>query len=275
MMKMSRSARKLSKTGLYHIIFKGIGSQNIFEEPSDYEKLKEIIMRVKYEMQFNLYAYCMMTNHVHLFIKEQNAGEISKIMTKILSHYATWFNRKYQRIGALFANRYNSEPVEDERYYLSLIRYIHQNPVKAHMVDNPGSYPYSSYNDYAKNISDITDIDFLLDMLNNDRKKAINEFIELNTVSDGETYEITDSRKTSPANIRRIIMSMIDGKEIETIKRMEKETRNQLIKILVNEKGISKSALERATGISRGTIIKICKEDDKLSQKNMVPQFLD
>jgi len=272
---MSRSARKLSKTGLYHIIFKGIGSQNIFEEPSDYEKLKEIIMRVKYEMQFNLYAYCMMTNHVHLFIKEQNAGEISKIMTKILSHYATWFNRKYQRIGALFANRYNSEPVEDERYYLSLIRYIHQNPVKAHMVDNPGSYPYSSYNDYAKNISDITDIDFLLDMLNNDRKKAINEFIELNTVSDGETYEITDSRKTSPANIRRIIMSMIDGKEIETIKRMEKETRNQLIKILVNEKGISKSALERATGISRGTIIKICKEDDKLSQKNMVPQFLD
>ena len=73
-------------------------------------------------MRFELYAYCFMTNHVHLFIKEQNVGEISKIMTKILSHYATWFNRKYQRIGALFANRYNSEPVEDERYYLSLIR---------------------------------------------------------------------------------------------------------------------------------------------------------
>lgn len=272
---MSRCARKLSKTGLYHIIFNGIGRQNIFEEPSDYEKLKEIIRRVKEEMRFELYAYCLMTNHVHLFIKEQNAGEISKIMTKILSHYATWFNRKYERIGALFANRYNSEPVEDERYYLSLIRYIHLNPVKAYMVDNPGSYPYSSYNNYVGNFSDITDIDFLLDMLHEDRKNSINQFIELNTVSDGESYEITDSRKMSSANVRRIIMSMIDGKKPETIKKMEKDARNKLIKMLVSEKGISKSALERATGISRGTIIRICKEDQIVTQKNAVPQFLD
>ena len=81
-------------------------------------------------------------------------------MTKILSHYATWFNIKYLRSGALFANRYKSEPVEDERYYLGLIRYIHQNPLKAHMVNSIGAYPYSSYHEYLSNISDITDIDF-------------------------------------------------------------------------------------------------------------------
>ena len=78
---MSRQKRRLSKTGLYHIIFKGIGRQNIFEEASDYEKLVDIIKKVKLEMQFELYAYCFMTNHVHLFIKEKNVGEISKIMS--------------------------------------------------------------------------------------------------------------------------------------------------------------------------------------------------
>ena len=66
---MSRQARKLSQSGLYHIIFRGISRQNIFEEEHDYLKLKEIIKKVKTEMQFELYAYCFMTNHVHLFIK--------------------------------------------------------------------------------------------------------------------------------------------------------------------------------------------------------------
>ena len=70
-MKMSRRPRLLSKTGMYHIIVKGIGRQNLFEERADYEKFKQIIKVVKAEMEFSLYAYCLMTNHVHLFIKEK------------------------------------------------------------------------------------------------------------------------------------------------------------------------------------------------------------
>ena len=77
-MKMSRCARKLSQSGLYHIVFRGIGRQNIFEENADYEKLKEIILKVKEEMNLKLYAYCFMTNHVHLFVKEKELGDISK-----------------------------------------------------------------------------------------------------------------------------------------------------------------------------------------------------
>ena len=77
---MSRQKRKISQSGLYHIIFRGISRQNIFEEDSDYLKLKEIIKKVKTEMKAELYAYCFMTNHVHLFIKENNTGDISKIL---------------------------------------------------------------------------------------------------------------------------------------------------------------------------------------------------
>ncbi len=273
---MSRQKRRLSKTGLYHIIFKGISRQNIFEEPSDYEKLKEIIGRVKRETQFELYAYCFMTNHVHLFLKEKNAGDISKIMSKILSHYAMWFNIKYLRSGTLFANRYKSEPVEDESYCFSLIRYIHQNPLKAHMVDRINEYTYSSYHEYIEAHPGLTDIDFLLNMLSDNRKEAVLQFITLSETQESETYEITDSPKKNPAHIRRTIMSEINGAEPGTIKAMQKNIRNELIKKLVNEKGISKSALERATGISRGTIIRICSQiNEKPIRKQVVPLFLD
>lgn len=273
---MSRYARQISKTGLYHIIFRGIGRQNIFEEDSDYEKLKQIIHRVKEETQFHLYGYCFMTNHVHMFIKEQQPGAISKIMTKILSHYATWFNIKYLRVGSLFASRYKSEPVEDDKYFISLVRYIHQNPVKAKMVSQTESYPYSSYHEYALGKRYITDIDFLLDVIDENRDSAVKAFIQLHQIDDKETYEIGASRKNNPANIRRIIMNEIDGKEPGTIKELPKSERNLLIKKLVNEQGISKSALERATGISRGTIVRICNGVKKSApQRRTLPSFLD
>jgi len=256
---MSRQRRQLSQFGLYHIIFRGIGRQNIFEESIDYEKLKEILKKVKDEMKFEIYAYCFMTNHVHLFIKENNMGEISKIMSKILSHYATWFNIKYLRSGALFSNRYKSEPVNDERYYLGLMRYIHQNPIKAGITNRINNYPHSSYHDYIHEDDGITDTDFLLEMLHTNKEKARELFIELNEVVDEENYEISESQRKSPEYIRRIIMSEIDGKEPWTIAEMDKVEINKLVIKFVTEKGISKSALERATGISRGTIIRICK----------------
>lgn len=267
---MSRQKRQLSQSGLYHIIFRGISRQNIFEEEADYLKLKEIIKKVVAETKAEIYAYCFMTNHVHFFLKEREVGNISKIMTKILSHYATWFNIKYLRSGALFSNRYKSEPVEDEGYYLSLVRYIHQNPLKAGMVQSIESYPYSSYVEYISGVSDITNIDFTLDILNEDRNLAIKEFKEFHESEEKEKFEIYESSKRSPEAIRRTIMSEISGEEPWKIKEFDKEKRNMLIKKLVFEKKISKSALERATGISRGTIIKVCNE---VQQKTPRPQI--
>ena len=271
---MSRQKRQLSQSGLYHIIFRGISRQNIFEEESDYMKLKEIIKKVIKETKAEIYAYCFMTNHVHLFLKESNLGDISKIMTKILSHYATWFNIKYLRSGALFSNRFKSEPVEDEGYYLSLVRYIHQNPLKAGMVQSIESYPYSSYVEYISGVSDITNIDFTLDILNEDRNLAIKEFKEFHESEEKEIFEIYESSKRSPEAIRRIIMSEISGEEPWKIKEFDKEKRNMLIKKLVFEKKISKSALQRATGISRETIIKVCNEVQQKTPRPQIEHYL-
>ena len=201
---MSRQPRQLSQSGLYHIVFRGIGRQNIFEDDSDYIKLKDIIRRVLKETSSKLYAYCFMTNHVHLFLKENHSGDISVIMLKILSHYATWFNTKYLRSGALFANRYKSEPVENKRYYLELIRYIHQNPLKAGMVSSIENYPYSSYGEYTENRCDITNISFTLDILSENRSVAIKQFKEFHKIDENENFEITDSQRKSPEQKRRV-----------------------------------------------------------------------
>jgi len=255
---------------MYHIVFRGVGKQNIFDETEDYEKLKGILRRVKEETSFELYAYCFMTNHVHLFLREQSVGDIAAIMKKILSHYATWFNRKYDRAGALFNNRYKSEPVEDEGYIFSLIRYIHQNPQKARMVKTLAGYTYSSYNEYANNTPDIADIDFLLEMLSNNREKAISEYVEMSAVEDGEDYEIAGRVRKSPGQVRRAIMTELDGAEPWTIKELDKNKRDEILKKLVKEIGLTKSELERATGITRYAIMKACGE---IQQKVIRPHF--
>ena len=117
---MSRPPRVLSSTGLYHVIFRGINHLNIFEEAEDYKKMLEIFFKLKEKENIEIYAYCLMTNHVHIFLKEKEIGDIKKVMHKLLTTYVVWFNRKYQRSGSLIGNRYKSEPIEDEKYYFAL-----------------------------------------------------------------------------------------------------------------------------------------------------------
>ncbi|MBO5408186.1 MAG: transposase [Clostridia bacterium] len=102
---MSRPPRVLSKTGLYHIIFRGINRQDLFEENQDYIKLLEIIEKIKEEEKFELYAYCLMTNHVHLFMKEQNMGDIKKIVHMVnrdvpdFTHFSRIKSKKSVKTG--------------------------------------------------------------------------------------------------------------------------------------------------------------------------------
>jgi REP element-mobilizing transposase RayT len=101
-------------------------------EATEYDK--------KETLEFQIYDYCFMSNHVHLIINKQKMGDISLIMQRISTKYAGRFNRKYDRIGILIANRFKSEPVETEEYFLTLLRYIHQNPVNAGITKSTSNY---------------------------------------------------------------------------------------------------------------------------------------
>ena len=134
---MSRIARVISESGVYHILFRGVNQQNIFEEASDFEKLKNTIRIVKQEMDFEIFAYCFMSNHVHIVLKERNIGDISLIMKRILTKYARWYNIKYGRSGALIANRYKSVLVEENKSFSAFAFDFSvniPNPIKGHMM---------------------------------------------------------------------------------------------------------------------------------------------
>lgn len=252
---MSRPPRVLSDTGLYHIIFRGINRQDLFEENQDYKKLLEIMKKVKEDEQFELYAYCLMTNHVHLFIKEQNMGDIKKIVHKILTRYVVWYNRKYKRSGSLIGNRYKSEPIEDDIYYLALIRYIHQNPTKAGMVHGIEEYKWSSYNDYIQNSNNLTDIEFALDMLSENRNEAIDLFKELHESAEEIDFSISNTKRLSDEQLRRKIYTLTKTPAHE-IAAKPKTERNQILKLL-RQNGLTTGQLERLTGISRGIISRV------------------
>jgi REP element-mobilizing transposase RayT len=248
---MGRQARKFSENGIYHIFFRGVNHCHLFEEDADFEKFLWIIKKTKKDMSFKLYAYALMNNHAHLLIREKAAGDITVIMRKILTQYAGWFNRKYERNGALIANRYKSECVTDESYLLVLARYIHQNPVKAGMAGSPEAYPWSSYADYLSG-GDFTDIDFILDSISGNRKSATAEFTAFHSKPEVVEHIPIEGKRKNEALLHKEAVEILKF-EPNKIASMQKAERNTAITLL-RERGFSIRQIERITGVSRNIV---------------------
>ena len=125
-------------------MLRGINRQKIFYDSDDYNIFLKLLRECKQDYDFRLYAWCLMPNHIHLMIKEENEP-VSSIIQKTMIRFVYRYNSKYERCGHLFQDRFRSETVESEQYFLTLIRYIHLNPVKAGLCVDPEDYPYSSY----------------------------------------------------------------------------------------------------------------------------------
>ncbi len=119
--------------------------------------------------------------------------DLSAFMRKVGAKYVFWYNWKYDEIGGLFQNRYKSDPVEDDSYFLTVLRYIHQNPVKAGICQTVSEYTESSYNDYINpSAGSITDTEFALSLLSRDQftryhNESIEEYLETREKKDSAT----------------------------------------------------------------------------------------
>lgn len=157
---MPRYARKNSESGIYHIMLRGTNRQNIFEDDEGRQKLLETIRHYKTVSEYEVYAYCIMSNHIHLLIKEITEP-LSLAIKRISSSYVYWYNWKHERCGHLFQERFKSEPINDNQYFLTVLRYIHQNPTKAGLSKNIDEYKWSSCHEYIGKAK-VTDIYFAL-----------------------------------------------------------------------------------------------------------------
>lgn len=250
---MPRKARKRAESGIYHAMLRGIDRQQIFEDAEDYLRFLDILFECRELCGFKIYAYCLMGNHVHLLIKVCH-DNLEEIFKRIAGKYVYWYNVKYRRVGHLFQDRFKSEPVEDNSYFLTVLRYIHQNPVKAKLCKKVGDYPYSSYNEYLNENAQI-DTDFALQILPREDFAQYNDAVNSDIcleVSSAERRAVTDTQAKEIITKVSHCFTLVEFQELE-----EKKKTRFLQKI--HDKGVSVRQLSRLTGISKGLVEKWLK----------------
>lgn len=143
---MPRQARLDYPGALHHVISRGIDGFNIFKEVSDKQEFSRRLKQCLSERNFQIYAWCIMSNHLHLLI-QTGKTPLSEFMRSLLTGYAIYYNKTRKRRGYLFQNRYKSILCDSDEYLLPLIRYIHLNPVKVKIVrfDKLAQYPWTGH----------------------------------------------------------------------------------------------------------------------------------
>ena len=151
---MPRFPRKHIKTSFFHVITQGINKSYIFDKSEDIKYYIKLIYKLSKEHEIEIIAYCIMNNHAHMLIKTKKSDELSKYMQRLNCTYARYYNKKYDRVGYVFRDRYKSEGIYDEQHLYNCIKYIYDNPVKAGICSKAKNYPYSNYKIITKEIKE-------------------------------------------------------------------------------------------------------------------------
>lgn len=238
---MGRKPRVEAEGGVYHVIQRGNNREFIFEDDGAKGYLIDQFRILSGGLGYKVYGFVVMGNHYHVIL--QTFGEpLKSIMHRINLRYSKYFNRKYERSGHVFEGRYKAVSILDEKYLLSLLRYIHQNPVRAGVCQRVEEYRWSSDRVYRENIKEWVDISLIMDMLSGNRKTAIQKYKEF--MVEEETVNYEDVKVISDTFDNR------DGKE----NIQEKTGRKSLDDILLST-GVNKKEFELIKNGSRKRIL--------------------
>ena len=226
---MPRYSRNFIKSPYFHVMTQGINKSYIFNRKEDIKFYIKIMYKLIKDYDLKIIAYCIMNNHTHILIKVQNIEELSKYMQRLNGIYAKYYNKKYERIGYVFRDRYHSEGIFDEKHLYNCISYIYHNPVKAGICKRPQDYPYSNYKKYP----DVREVSYNFIDVEED-KEIIYKFVIDKFLHDNK----------------------INIKELKYRKDLLKE----IIKILNTEYRMSFRKISEKIGISRDTIRNAVRE---------------
>lgn len=166
-----------------HVMHRGHNRDPIFFKDADYLEYLKILKKTADKVECKIHAYVLMTNHVHLLLTPAIGESISLLFQSLGRLYVSYINKKYQRSGTLWEGRHKGNIVESESYFISCMRYIELNPVRAKMVQCPADYPWSSYhaNGKGKSNSILTEhkIYSCLAVSRDDRLKTYNDLLDI------------------------------------------------------------------------------------------------
>ncbi len=256
---MPRKPRITSSTGIYHIILRSVNQHIIFEEDSDYRKFLFILSECVKKYDIQIYAYCLMDNHIHLLI-HSSPDDLSGFFQSLGTKFVRWYNNKYARSGHLFQERFYSVAIENDSSFLSVLAYIHNNPVKANMIRFPSEYRWSSFNAYHGAKDPLVNVSFAYDICGS--KEALLHFFSVEQVSPDDELFLNDHREVShyytdekALSVFRSVTKLSSTSESVTLK---KTVRNDYVRRL-RKKGLTVKQVARLMDVSETTVKRLCR----------------
>ena len=220
-MSMPRYPRNTIQTSYLHVMTQGIERSYIFTKDEDIKYYIKIMYELREEYDIKIIAYCIMNNHAHILVKINSIDSLSKYMQRLNTKYGKYYNKKYNRVGFVFRNRYKSEGIYSEDHLYNCIKYIYDNPVKAGICINASEYAYSNYKKYNHKLENN---DYVFIETDEDREKECKAFIEQYINEKGidttenlkfliiflrDKYNISERKMAEYLNISRYIIRKI------------------------------------------------------------------
>lgn len=244
---MARAPRRLSSTGVYHVMTRGAGRQIIFNDDLDRRTYLDFLRQAIEKYDLSLLAWCLMDNHTHLLIEDGGDGLVPAIHY-LDSRYAQHFNFRTGHIGPVFQGRFLSKPVESQAYMLQAIRYIHDNPCSLGIGRD--EYRWSSYSEYARG-DGLVDSRFLFEAIG-----GREHFEEFSAAGQTDVYYPHMGNRMGQAELAEAARIATEGKDPSAVAALPVPERDRILKRM-KEIGLSYRQIERLTGLGRYLIKRV------------------
>jgi REP element-mobilizing transposase RayT len=239
---MARPLRLEFPGAVYHVMARGNERRPIFRDDQDRQQYLSRLAHYREKFGFQVLAYCLLTNHVHLAVRT-GKFPLSRIMAGLQSSYTQWFNRRHARVGHLFQGRYKAFLVQEDPYLLGLVRYIHENPVRARLVAKARDYRWSSDRSYRQGGGPgWLDTDEVLAALATSRQAAVRRYVELMARGEAPRYEELES-----------VGQVVKGDEEFAVRRFEQAKEPEPLLRGLTEKLVTR-VVARARGLGVGEL---------------------
>jgi putative transposase len=241
---MGHRYRETSETDVYHITLRGVGRQIIFEDDADRSRFMDMLTSVAHDSGVAVYAWCLMSNHVHLLLRAP-ISTVSKMMQRLNTGYAKYFNKRHDRMGTLFQDRFGSVAVKTDEQLLTTVAYIHRNLLEVSGQLDGGWSSYDEYFDRGKAV----DTSFVLDICGGVQNFKALHFQEREQPCNPQT-RLTEREALCMAK------EILGSKNLYEIRSFERSRRNDAIREL-KKAGLSVRQIERMTSIGRNIIARV------------------
>ena len=245
---MATKYRTQTESCIYHITIRGVAKQIIFEDTDDRRFFGKRLRTYLDDEKTDLYAWCFMSNHVHLLI-HASLEAITRLMRRLLISYVHYFNTKHNRTGHLFQDRFDSVPIETDEQLMAAVRYIHRNPLEI-PDQTMESYEWSSYREYL-GVPFISNTEFVKRLF--DSQADFVSFHESWNPQDETKHRSPSWRNATDEEAIMLACKLLEIDSVTSIASFDKSIRNKCL-VILKRNGLTVSQIARITGIGRNIV---------------------